>query len=72
MEFIYNFEKKWCVVLVYIVFRSKVNFKIFMGLNSLKGVNYYNDDDFYRRGFRRLIGDKVMVRFVKNCEYFRK
>lgn len=72
MESIYNPEKKWCVVPVYTVSRSKANFKIPMGLNSLKGVNYYNDDDFYRRGLRRLIGDKVMVRLAKNREHFRK
>lgn len=72
MESIYNPEKKWCVVPVYTVSRSKANFKIPMGLNSLKGVNYYNDDDFYRRGLRRLIGDKVMVRLTKNREHFRK
>lgn len=72
MESIYNPEKKWCVVPVYTVSRSKANFKIPMGLNSLKGVNYYNDDDFYRRGLRRLIGDKVMVRLAKSREHFRK
>lgn len=72
MESIYNLEKKWCVVPVYTVSRSKADFKIPMGLNSLKGVNYYNDDDFYRRGLRRLIGDKVMVRLKKNREHFRK
>ena len=72
MESIYNPEKKWCVVPVYTVSRAKADFKIPMGLNALKGVNYYNDDDFYRRGLRRLIGDKVMVRLHKNREHFKK
>lgn len=72
MESIYNPEKKWCVVPVYTVARAKADFKIPMGLNALKGVNFYNNDDFYRRGLRRLIGDKVMVRLQKNQEHFRK
>jgi hypothetical protein len=72
MESIYNPEKKWCVVPVYTVARAKADFKIPMGLNALKGVNFYNNDDFYRRGLRRLIGDKVMVRLNKNREHFIK
>jgi hypothetical protein len=62
MEAIYNKEKKWCVVPVYTVQRNKADFRIPMGLNSLKGINYYNSDDFYRKGVRRLIGDKIIKR----------
>ncbi|XP_061167484.1 uncharacterized protein LOC133176366 isoform X2 [Saccostrea echinata] len=72
MESIYNPKKKWCVVPVYTVSRAKADFKIPMGLNALKGVNFYNNDDFYRRGLRRLIGDKVSVRLNHNSEHFRK
>ena len=69
MEAIYNKEKKWCVVPVYTVARNKADFKIPMGLNSLKGVNFYNNDDFYRRGMRRLIGDKLHVRLKKESDH---
>ncbi|XP_062583499.1 uncharacterized protein LOC134245229 isoform X2 [Saccostrea cucullata] len=72
MESIYNPKKKWCVVPVYTVSRAKADFKIPMGLNALKGVNFYNNDDFYRRGLRRLIGDKVSVRLNHNSEHFHK
>ncbi|XP_063435473.1 uncharacterized protein LOC134716410 isoform X2 [Mytilus trossulus] len=62
MEAIYNKEKKWCVVPVYTVQRNKANFRVPMGLNSLKGINFYNADEFYRKGVRRLIGDKIYKR----------
>ncbi|XP_069138396.1 serine-rich adhesin for platelets-like isoform X1 [Argopecten irradians] len=62
MEAIYNKEKRWCVVPVYTVQRTKADFNIPMGLNSLKGVNYYNNDDFYRRGLRTLISGKIYKR----------
>lgn len=62
IEAIYNKDKKWCVVPVYTVQRNKADFRIPMGLNSLKGINYYNPDEFYRKGVRRLIGDKIVKR----------
>ncbi|VDI37585.1 Hypothetical predicted protein [Mytilus galloprovincialis] len=62
MEAIYNKEKKWCVVPVYTVQRNKADFRVPMGLNSLKGINFYNADEFYRKGVRRLIGDKIYKR----------
>lgn len=62
MESIYNPKRKWCVVPVYTIQRSKADFRVPMGLNSLKGVNYYNNDEFYRRGLKKLIGDKLYIR----------
>ncbi|XP_052101369.1 uncharacterized protein LOC127735283 [Mytilus californianus] len=62
MEAIYNKEKKWCVVPVYTVQRNKADFRVPMGLNSLKGINFYNADEFYCKGVRRLIGDKIYKR----------
>ncbi|XP_021360574.1 uncharacterized protein LOC110455018 isoform X2 [Mizuhopecten yessoensis] len=62
MEAIYNKDKRWCVVPVYTVQRTKADFRIPMGLNSLKGVNFYNNDDFYRRGLQSLIGGKIHKR----------
>lgn len=62
MKAIYDKDKKWCVVPVYTVQRNKADFKIPMGLNALKGVNYYNNDEFYRRGLTKLLGDKLFVR----------
>jgi len=37
-----------------------------MGLNSLKGISYYNNDEYYRVGLDRLIGDRVNVRKRNN------
>ncbi|XP_033749753.1 uncharacterized protein LOC117334322 [Pecten maximus] len=76
MEAIYNREKRWCVVPVYTVQRTKADFNIPMGLNSLKGVNFYNNDDFYRRGLQTLIGGKIYKRedneeklFIEQYQY---
>lgn len=68
MESIYNPLKQWCVVPVYTKRRNS-NFVVPMGLNSLKGINYYNNDEFYRNGVARLIGDKVYVRVRANEEH---
>ncbi|KAK3589016.1 hypothetical protein CHS0354_031273 [Potamilus streckersoni] len=65
MKAIYDEEKRWCVVPVYTVSRRNANFKIPMGLNSLKGINYYNNDQFYQSGVSRLIEDKLYQR-LKN------
>ncbi|KAL3865804.1 hypothetical protein ACJMK2_043155 [Sinanodonta woodiana] len=65
MKAIYDEEKRWCVVPVYTVSRRNAKFKIPMGLNSLKGINYYNNDQFYRNGVSRLIEDKLYQR-LKN------
>lgn len=62
MRAIYSEEKRWCVVPVYTQRRTDCKFKIPMGLNSLKGINYYSNDEFYRKGVARLIGDKVAER----------
>ncbi|XP_060078427.1 uncharacterized protein LOC132557916 isoform X2 [Ylistrum balloti] len=76
MEAIYNKDKRWCVVPVYTVRRTKADFRIPMGLNSLKGVNFYNNDDFYRRGLQSLISGKIYKRedheealFIEQCKY---
>ena len=66
MTAIYDVDKQWCVVPVYTEKRSKCTFKIPMGLNSLKGINYYNNDEFYKRGVARLIKDKVPLRKQMN------
>ena len=62
MRAIYDEEKRWCVVPVYTQRRTDCKFKIPMGLNSLKGINFYSNDEFYRKGVSRLIGDKLSVR----------
>lgn len=62
MRAIYDEERRWCVVPIYTERRTDCKFKIPMGLNSLKGINYYCNDDFYRRGVSRLIGDKIYHR----------
>ena len=62
MRAIYDEERRWCVVPIYTERRSECKFKIPMGLNSLKGINFYCNDDFYRRGVSRLIGDKIYYR----------
>lgn len=62
MRAIYDEEKRWCVVPVYTRRRTDCKFKIPMGLNSLKGINFYSNDEFYRKGVSRLIGDKLSVR----------
>ncbi|KAJ8304534.1 LOW QUALITY PROTEIN: hypothetical protein KUTeg_018117 [Tegillarca granosa] len=59
MKAIYDKEKS---VPVYTVQRNKANFKIPMGLNALKGINYYNNDEFYRRGLTKLLESKLFVR----------
>ena len=62
MRAIYDEERRWCVVPIYTERRTECPYKIPMGLNSLKGINYYCNDDFYRRGVSRLIGDKIYHR----------
>ena len=72
MRTIYEPEKKWCVVPIYTTPRSKTPFRIPMGLNSLRGVNYYNNDEFYLRGIKKLIGDKTYKREKLQDELFEK
>ncbi|WAQ98041.1 hypothetical protein MAR_022414 [Mya arenaria] len=67
MEAITNPDKQWCVVPVYTERRNQT-FRVPMGLNTLKGISYYNNDKFYRNGLARLIGDKVKVRKRLNEE----
>ncbi|CAC5378230.1 unnamed protein product [Mytilus coruscus] len=69
MEAIYNKDKKWCVVPVYTVQRNKAEFRVPMGLNSLKGINFYNADEFYCKGVRRLIGDKIYKRIENDKKH---
>ncbi|KAL4228194.1 Transmembrane emp24 domain-containing protein 7 [Mactra antiquata] len=68
MEAITNPYKMWCVVPVYTEKRNK-SFRVPMGLNTLKGINYYNDDQFYRKGVARLIGDKINVRIQADKDH---
>lgn len=62
METIYNNEKKWSVIPVYTVARTKANFHVPMCLNSLTGVNFYKNDKFYRRDLKTLIGNRIYKR----------
>ena len=62
MRAIYDEERRWCVVPIYTQRRNELDFIVPMGLNSLKGINYYCNDEFYRRGVSRLIGDKIYHR----------
>ena len=66
MRAIYDAEKRWCVVPIYTERRSDCSFRIPMGLNSLKGVNFYSNDEFYRKGVGRLISDKLEERMRLN------
>ncbi|XP_060570328.1 uncharacterized protein LOC132728666 isoform X2 [Ruditapes philippinarum] len=68
MEAITNPLKQWCVVPVYTEKRN-TSFRVPMGLNTLKGINYYNNDRFYKNGVARLIGDKIYVRIKANEEH---
>lgn len=68
MEAITNPAKQWCVVPVYTEKRNS-SFRVPMGLNTLKGINYYNNDKFYRNGVSRLIGDKISVRKQANEQH---
>ncbi|XP_053405498.1 uncharacterized protein LOC128558972 isoform X1 [Mercenaria mercenaria] len=68
MEAITNPLKQWCVVPVYTEKRNS-SFRVPMGLNTLKGINYYNNDRFYKNGVARLIGDKTCVRVQANEEH---
>ena len=65
MEAITNPDKQWCVVPVYTE-RRNTTFKVPMGLNTLKGISFYNNDKYYRQGLARLIVDKVKVRKRNN------
>ncbi|KAL5004612.1 hypothetical protein ScPMuIL_018068 [Solemya velum] len=72
VEAVYNDEKKWCCVPIFLHPRGNSPFKIPMCLNCLKGVNYYSDDQFYRRGASRLIGDKMFTRLQKEKEHCKR
>lgn len=61
MEAITNPNKQWCVVPVYTE-RRNTSFRVPMGLNTLKGINYYNNDKFYRKGVAALILGKIQER----------
>lgn len=51
----FNKEKGWRVVPVYTERLDECLFKIPMGLKALKGINYYRNDEFYRKGVVQLI-----------------
>lgn len=61
MEAITNPDKQWCVVPVYNEKRG-ATFRVPMGLNTLKGISYYNNDQYYKKGVASLIKDKLYVR----------
>ena len=69
MKAIYDPDKRWCVVPVYTERRGDCKFKIPMGLNSLKGINYYCNDEFYKKGVARLISDKIVERINANEQH---
>lgn len=50
-----NKQKGWRVVPVYTKRLAESDFCVPMGLNALKGVNYYNNDEYYRKGVARMI-----------------
>lgn len=64
MEAIENPMKRWSVVLEFATERSKL--RVPMGLNALKGVNYYIGDEYYRKNLARLIGERIEERVAAN------
>ena len=61
MEAITNPSKQWCVVPVYTE-RKGTTFRVPMSLNTLKGINYFTNDRFYRKGVAALINGKIKER----------
>ena len=57
MKTIHNKQKGWRVVPVFTKRRAESDFDIPMGLNALKGINYYENDEYYRKGVARMILD---------------
>lgn len=72
VEAVYNVDRKWCCVPVFLHPRGQSPFRIPLCLNCLKGVNFYIDDQFYRRGACRLIEDKMYKRFQREREHEKK
>ena len=59
-------QKSWQVVPVYTKRQDERDFDIPMGLNALKGVPYYANDNYYRANVSRLIDNKILQRKEKN------
>ncbi|KAK3586821.1 hypothetical protein CHS0354_020036 [Potamilus streckersoni] len=69
MEAIENDEKRWCVIPVHTVDPQDANFKIPIGLKSLKGIDYYYNDLFYKNGVRGLIQNRLHQRLEKEKKH---
>ena len=59
-------QESWKVVPVYTKRQDELDFDIPMGLNALKGVSYYANDNYYRAYVSRLIDNKILQRKEKN------
>ncbi|CAG2239822.1 unnamed protein product [Mytilus edulis] len=80
METIYNDEKKWCVRPVLTDQRPKLIFKIPMGLNALKEINYYPSNKLFVSCMQALLNSRINERedremklhdssnFLKKCD----
>ncbi|VDI50676.1 Hypothetical predicted protein [Mytilus galloprovincialis] len=62
METIYNDEKKWCVRPVLTDQRPKLIFKIPMGLNALKEINYYPSNKLFVSCMQALLNSRINER----------
>ncbi|XP_067667170.1 uncharacterized protein [Haliotis asinina] len=62
MEAIHNPEKKWCVVPVFTEPKRKASFRIPPSLNSLKGIQYWTNDKFFRESVQKLLEEKLYIR----------
>ncbi|XP_048248374.1 uncharacterized protein LOC124150216 isoform X2 [Haliotis rufescens] len=62
MEAIHNPDKKWCVVPVFTEPKRKASFRIPPSLNSLKGIQYWTNDKFFRDSVQKLLEEKLYIR----------
>ncbi|XP_071098741.1 daf-12-interacting protein 1-like isoform X2 [Haliotis cracherodii] len=62
MEAIHNPDKKWCVVPVFTEPKRRASFRIPPSLNSLKGIQYWTNDKFFRDSVQKLLEEKLYIR----------
>ena len=62
MRTIYDKKKNWRVVPVYTMRRLDCDFRIPLGINALKGINYFEKDKFYQDSVVSLIENTVQER----------
>ena len=72
MRMIRDKHLQWRVVPVYTKRLDDCDFNIPMGLNALKGISYYQNDEFYRRGVSSLIEKTVSERREKERRLLRQ